>query len=92
MRNFLASIRDWYRPRKQHSLLDRWWRTAVITLPAWPIMHMFFPGPWYQGIGSVLGYSFLYALGDYAYFNVYGGTEKEYPNTPESDYWKRWFP
>jgi hypothetical protein len=61
-------------------------------LPAWPISHLFLSGPWFEGIGSVLGYSFPYALGDYAYFHVYGGNEKDYPNPPESNSCKRWLP
>jgi hypothetical protein len=89
MRNLPASIRDWYRPRKRHSIMDRWWRTVVILLPVCPLMHLFFAGPWYEGIGSVVGGSFVYALADYAYFHVYGGTDKDYPNPPDSS-WNRW--
>jgi len=47
-------------------------------------MHLFFSGPWYEGIGSLVGYSFIYALGEYGYFHVYGGTEAEYPNPPKT--------
>jgi hypothetical protein len=46
-------------------------------------MHLFFRGPWYEGLGSAVGYSLIYALGEWGYFHVYGGTETEYPNPPK---------
>jgi hypothetical protein len=53
-------------------------------LPIWPLMRLFFHGPWYEGIGSAAGYSFIYALGEYGYFHAHGGTEAEYPNPPKN--------
>ena len=83
MHRVFAAIRAWHRPRQHHSLFARWWRDFVILLPTWPLMHLFFSGPWYEGIGSLVGYSFIYALGEYGYFHVYGGTEAKYPNPPK---------
>jgi len=45
-----------------------------------------FPGPWYEGIGSVVVSAFIYALAEYGYFHVYGGTESEYPNLPKNNF------
>ena len=84
MHKVFAAIRAWHRPRQHHSLFARWWRDFVILLPTWPLMHLFFSGPWYEGIGSLVGYSFIYALGEYGYFHVYGGTEAKYPNPPKT--------
>ena len=74
MHKVFAAIRAWHRPRQHHSLFARWWRDFVILLPTWPLMHLFFSGPWYEGIGSLVGYSFIYARGEYGYFHVHGGT------------------
>lgn len=86
MPNVFKSVREWHRPRQQHSFLDRWWRNLLILLPVWPLMHVFFSGPWYEGIGSTVGYSFLYALAEYGYFHVYGGTDAEYPDPPRRSF------
>jgi hypothetical protein len=90
MRRFLRAIREWHRPRRRHSLAARWWRDAVLFLPIWPLSHLLFRGPWYGGLGSVVGYSFIYALGEYGYFHVYAGTEAEYPNLPKKTFRMFW--
>jgi hypothetical protein len=84
MRKFLRAFREWHRPRRHHSLVTRWWRNAVLMLPFLPLLHSIFPGPWYDGLGSVIWYSLAYALGEYGYFHVYGGTETEYPELPKN--------
>jgi hypothetical protein len=48
------------------------------------LSHLFFSGPWYEGISLVVGYSFVFALADYAYLHVYGGTEADYPDPPKT--------
>ena len=58
----------------------------VILLPVWPVMRPFFSGPWHEGIGSVVVSAFIYALAEYGYFHVYGGTESEYPNLPKNNF------
>jgi hypothetical protein len=52
-------------------------------LPIWPLGHLFLAGPWHDGIGWLLWLSFLYALGEYGYFHVYGGTEADFPDPPK---------
>src|SRR5256885_15936 len=54
MHKVFAAIRAWHRPRQHHSLFARWWRDFVILLPTWPLMHLFFSGPWDEGIGSLV--------------------------------------
>src|SRR5690242_17653123 len=66
--NVFKSVREWHRPRPDHSFWDRWFRDVVLLLPVWPLMHVFFSGPWYEGIGSTVRSSFIYALGEYGYF------------------------
>lgn len=80
MLSILRWMSAWHRPRQHHSLFARWWRNVVILLSIWPLFHLYLSGPWYEGLGSVVGYSFVYALAEYGYFHVYGGTEAEYPD------------
>jgi hypothetical protein len=83
MRRAFQSLRDWHRPRSSHSLVDRWLRDLVLMLLALPVLHLFWRAPWYDGIGTILWMSFCYALAEYGYFHVYGGTDEHYPNLPE---------
>jgi hypothetical protein len=41
-------------------------------------------GRWwrYEGLGSPVAFSFVYAVAEYGYLRVYGGTEADYPNPP----------
>ena len=90
MPNVFKSVRDWHRPRQQQSFFDRWWRNLVVLLPVWPLMHVFFSGPWYEGIGSTVGYSLIYAVAEYGYFHVYDGTDAEYPDPPKRSFRMFW--
>jgi hypothetical protein len=80
MRRLLKSFGEWYRPRTQHSFLGRWGRDFIICLPMWPSANLFSSGPWWGGLVFDVGImSFMLALGQYAYFQVYGGTDEDYP-------------
>lgn len=84
----LRSYREWARPRKSHSLLTRCFHRLAIFLP-FCVVYVLVPRPWGGDLGSAIRMwiwmSVLYALGDHAYFQVYGGTEIEYPELPGTD-------
>jgi len=82
MGRLLIRVREFLKPRKDQFLLNRWMRGLLVTLPISVMVNAVLRKGWFQNIGAAL-VSFCYALGDHAYFNVYGGTEKDYPNPPE---------
>jgi len=86
MKRVLAPIREWYRPRKRQSFGNRLLRTLLLMLSAWllgwPLGHFLFRAPWHDGLGTVVWLSLCFALADFGYFNVYGGTEEDYPYPP----------
>lgn len=77
------AIREWYRPRRHQSFLNRWLRTFLLMVSAAPVVylfHHFFSGvSWYGGFRGIVGMSFLYA-----HFHVYRGTDEDYPRSPSA--------
>lgn len=82
MRRALTAIREWQRPRKQQSILEHWWRTYLLTVPVCVLVNLLLRDSWQAGLVSPVWISLCYALGDYAYFHVYGGNDANYPNLP----------
>jgi len=83
MRRLIMSFFDWCRPRKQHSFLGRWGRNFVICLLMWLPGSLFSSWPWWRGLAFDAGLtSFMFAVGQFAYFHVYGGTDEDYPFPP----------
>jgi hypothetical protein len=82
VRRLIKAVDDWYSPRKLHSFLGRLGRNLVVFLPLWPYTHLYSKGVWWDGLDYVIYSSFAFALGQYAYFYSYGGTDEDYPFPP----------
>ena len=77
MRTVLATVREWYWPRQQRSLFDRWRRTFVLAAPLLPLVNPWFGLPWYDGILSLLWTTLFLAAG--GYFSPIGPSSADGP-------------
>ena len=75
-----AAIIEWLRPRKRHAFVGLWLRSILCLLPIWAADRLFSHGPWHEDLGPILMLSLCFALGNYGYFHVHGGTDEDYPH------------
>ena len=78
MTRFWKAFQNWLKPRKSHSFPRRFLRYFLFFLPIVPLVNLIFGTRWYDGFGGAAFLSFCWAVGDYAFFNVYGGTDEHY--------------